>query len=148
MRLLRFVVQNLPDTALWSHPPKGLKRQLLPPSICSTTTTISLPTATSINSVTSTYMKRDIGSVCTTTVNVNVTTVTSINSLTSTYVGPSASQSSPPVRHFFLSLCSKLCSANMWGMMCPMELFDCEKATREEKNGRTVRQTKFITVQT
>jgi hypothetical protein len=61
---------------------------------------------------------------CTTTVTVSRSTVTSINSVTSRYTGPSsASSTSPPVssatpvRHYSisLSLCSKLCSVNLWG---------------------------------
>jgi hypothetical protein len=102
MRLLNFLVEHLPDAALWLHAPQGLKRQLSP-AICTTVTTVSLPVGTSINAVTATYAKRDQGGVCTATVSVNLTTVTSINSLTSTYSGPPASQSSAPVRLFFFS---------------------------------------------
>jgi hypothetical protein len=102
MRLLNFLVEHLPDAALWLHAPQGLKRQLSP-AICTTVTTVVLPVGTSINAVTATYAKRDQGSVCTATVSVNLTTVTSINSLTSTYNGPPASQSSAPVRPLFIS---------------------------------------------
>jgi hypothetical protein len=121
MRLLNFLVEHLPDAALWLHPPQGLKRQLGSNAVCSTITTVTLPVTTIFNSVTATYAGRDVGTVCTTTVSVNLTTVTSINSLTSTYRGPPTSQSSPPasqssapVRQISISLCSELCSANLW----------------------------------
>jgi hypothetical protein len=63
---------------------------------------------------------------CTTTVTVSRSTVTSINSVTSRYTGPSsASSTRPPVSSasptpvrqlsITLSLCSKLCSVNLWG---------------------------------
>jgi hypothetical protein len=137
MRLLNYLVHhNLQDGAPPQHAAQGLAGRavnvpvavgtLLSASVaaCSTKVTVTvqagiLPTILG---------KRQVANLlplsCTTTVTVSQSTVTSINSVTSRYTGPSsASSTSPPVssatpvRHYFisLSLCSKLCSVNLWG---------------------------------
>jgi hypothetical protein len=116
MRLLKHLVHNLPDAAPLLHASQGLSRRQAPAGVCSTTTTVVLPAQTSIRTVTVTYVKPQEPPACTTTISVSLsTTLTTINSLTSTYTGPPSAQSSPPVRSFLFSLCSKLCSVDLWG---------------------------------
>jgi hypothetical protein len=116
MRLLKHLVHSLPDAGHLLHASQGLSRRQLPGAVCSTTTTVVLPAQTSISTVTVTYVKRLEPSACTTTISVSLSsTLTTINSLTSTYTGPPSAQSSSPVRLLSFSLCSKLCSVDLWG---------------------------------
>jgi hypothetical protein len=116
MRLLKHLVHNLPDAGPLLHASQGLSRRQAPAGVCSTTTTVVLPAQTSIRTMTVTYVKPQEPPACTTTISVSLSsTLTTINSLTSTYTGPPSAQSSSPVCSIFFSLCSKLCSVDLWG---------------------------------
>jgi hypothetical protein len=123
MRLLNYLVYNMPDGA-WlsgSAPPggsQGLSRRASPGTATIATATVSVNAGKSMAEVTPSVVKRQDPLACTTTITVSpTTTVYSINSLTSTYTGPASSATPSPVRQPLISLCSKLCSVDLWGIM-------------------------------
>lgn len=103
---------------------QGLSRRASPGTATIATATVSVNAGKSMAEVTPSVVKRQDPLACTTTVTVSpTTTVYSINSLTSTYTGPASSATSSPVRQPLLSLCSKLCSVDLWGIMCHTGLY-------------------------
>jgi hypothetical protein len=126
--LLNYLVHNMPDgTWLSGSAPQGgsqgLSRRGVPDTAISPTTTVTVKAGSSMPEMTPSIVKRQNPLVCTTTITVSpTTTVYSINSLTATYTGLASSASPSPVRQPLISLCSELCSLDLWGIMCSMEL--------------------------
>jgi hypothetical protein len=146
MRLLNYLVHNLPDDAPPQHAAQDLlRRQLVPVpavqvpavqvgtlvsasvAVCSTKAIVTVTAGLNLPAVTLLGKRQvlDLPLVCTTTVTVSQSTITSINSVTSTYSGPVSSASPTPVRQCLLSLslCSKLCSGYSWGAMRSAESY-------------------------